>query len=86
MGDGSAFGFEPVGPVDDQGRRNAALMLVLFVQPEGCVTGVGPTGVVGPVGFRIPGFEIAAPGALERTGPVVGTEEDQCVIENTLVL
>jgi hypothetical protein len=73
IGDGPALGLESLGPVDDQGRRNTALMLVLFVQAEGRVTGMGPACVVGPVGLRIPGFEIAALSALEGTGAVVGT-------------
>ncbi len=60
-------------------------MLVLLVQAEGRVAGMGPTGIIGPIGLGVPGFEIASLGALKGTGAVVRTEEDHGIVQDVLL-
>lgn len=66
--------------VDDEGGGDAAFVLILFVEAEGGVAGVGPADVVGPVRFGVPGIEFLVPGAFEGAGSVVGAEEEEGVV------
>lgn len=72
--------FKGIRNVNDEGGRDAAFVLVLFVEAEGGVAEVGPADVVAPVGFGVPGFEFFAAGAVEGAGSVVGAEHDEGVV------
>ena len=61
-------------------------MLVLFVEAERRVAGVGPTGVISPVGFWIPRLEVTATRTLEGARTVVSTKEKKRIIPRTLSL
>src|SRR6056297_2772067 len=63
-------------PMRDHRRLNATLMLVLFVQTVGRVADVCPAFVVGPIGTRVPGVVLFAPGPLERTSAIVGAKHE----------
>ena len=87
VGGGAGLGFEEVfGAVHDERRRDAAFMLVLFIEAEGGVAEVGPADVVAPVGFGVPRFEFFATGAVEGAGSVVGTEHDEGVVVEAFFL
>ena len=47
---------------------------------------MGPTGVIGPVGFRIPWLEVAAARALEGACTIVRAEKEQRVLPHALGL
>ena len=68
----------------NHGGTDASLVLVLLVEPERGITGMRPAGIVGPVGFRVPGFEVASPGAFKRAGSIVGAKHDEGVFQSTL--
>lgn len=71
---------------DDEGGRNTAFVLVLFVEAEGGVAEGGPADVVAPIGFGVPRFEFFATGAVEGAGSVVGTEHDEGVVVEAFFL
>ena len=79
------LGFQALGPVRDHRGGDAAFVLVLFVESEGGVAGVGPAGVVGPIGFFVPRFQVAAPGAFEGAGAVVRAEEEEGVLPDSFL-
>ena len=86
MRDAAGLGFQTRGPMRDHWRADAALVLVLFVQAKWRIARVRPTGVVGPVGIRIPRLETASACALERARAVISAKQKQRVLPLALRL
>ena len=75
---------DPFWPVSNERGRNPALVLVLLVESEWSVANHRPTGVIGPIGFRIPGLEVTPLSPLEGASPVVGTKENHGIVQHPL--
>ena len=79
--------FQPIGPVNDERRRNATLVCPVLVLAKGCVSSVGPRLPVRAI--RVGGsrgtFQITTKVTTEKSafmaGSVVGQEQEQRVVE-----
>ena len=81
-GDAVGFGFESLGPTDNEGGGYSAGVLILFVEAERGVAYMGPTGVVTPVRIGIPWFEVFPFGAVKWASSIVRADEDEGVVED----
>ena len=78
------FGGDARRPMGDERGGNAAFVVVVFEEAEGCVLGEGPAFSAEPVGVGFGGVTLgAAGGSGFGVAAVVGHEEDEGVFENT---
>ena len=67
LGDGTGLGPEPRGPVDDQRRRNAALVDPTLEHAERRIAGIGPGAIVAVERIRSAGHRVGVtPGVARR--------------------